>query len=111
KTILLSDSIRKHTVKYSISSFPTRRSSDLDRDGSRSSDALPAPIPRPHPTGDDPRSEGRRRGDGARHGQASAEPAHAQPPGPCRSEEHTSELESLAYLVCRLRLGKKTGTI
>src|SRR5205823_15096290 len=25
----------------------------------------------------------------------------------CRSEEHTSELQSLAYLVCRLLLGKK----
>src|SRR6266404_7427519 len=28
------------------------------------------------------------------------------PPGP-RSEEHTSELQSLAYLVCRLLLEKK----
>src|SRR2546425_745814 len=28
-------------------------------------------------------------------------------PGPCRSEEHTSELQSLAYLVCRLLLEKK----
>src|SRR2546425_8763889 len=26
---------------------------------------------------------------------------------PCRSEEHTSELQSLAYLVCRLLLEKK----
>src|SRR2546425_4582667 len=26
----------------------------------------------------------------------------------CRSEEHTSELQSLAYLVCRLLLEKKT---
>src|SRR2546425_3396655 len=31
-----------------------------------------------------------------------AEPAHRQ-----RSEEHTSELQSLAYLVCRLLLEKK----
>src|SRR5205823_8955881 len=32
---------------------------------------------------------------------------------PCardRSEEHTSELQSLAYLVCRLLLEKKKGT-
>src|SRR5205823_14490284 len=28
-------------------------------------------------------------------------------PGPSRSEEHTSELQSLAYLVCRLLLEKK----
>src|SRR2546425_9120248 len=32
---------------------------------------------------------------------------HARPIG-SRSEEHTSELQSLAYLVCRLLLGKKT---
>src|SRR5205823_11929623 len=29
------------------------------------------------------------------------------PPGEYRSEEHTSELQSLAYLVCRLLLEKK----
>src|SRR6266545_5671330 len=28
----------------------------------------------------------------------------------CRSEEHTSELQSLAYLVCRLLLEKKKQT-
>src|SRR2546425_6855856 len=33
-------------------------------------------------------------------------------PGPCvRSEEHTSELQSLAYLVCRLLLEKKKTMI
>src|SRR3989441_2762063 len=31
----------------------------------------------------------------------------ARPPGVVRSEEHTSELQSLAYLVCRLLLEKK----
>src|SRR2546425_5699956 len=30
--------------------------------------------------------------------------------GPIRSEEHTSELQSLAYLVCRLLLEKKKKT-
>src|SRR2546425_6186402 len=30
--------------------------------------------------------------------------------GPWRSEEHTSELQSLAYLVCRLLLEKKKKT-
>src|SRR2546423_6538823 len=30
---------------------------------------------------------------------------------PCRSEEHTSELQSLAYLVCRLLLEKKNPTV
>src|SRR5687767_15931997 len=33
--------------------------------------------------------------------------AHCTPLGLLRSEEHTSELQSLAYLVCRLLLGKK----
>src|SRR2546425_9032260 len=32
---------------------------------------------------------------------------HAPGLEPRRSEEHTSELQSLAYLVCRLLLGKK----
>src|SRR2546423_10713274 len=34
----------------------------------------------------------------------------AHPPGTARSEEHTSELQSLAYLVCRLLLEKKKYT-
>src|SRR2546425_2151085 len=33
--------------------------------------------------------------------------AMGEPPGNGRSEEHTSELQSLAYLVCRLLLEKK----
>src|SRR2546425_12778529 len=33
-----------------------------------------------------------------------------RPPHPRRSEEHTSELQSLAYLVCRLLLEKKKET-
>src|SRR2546425_8750240 len=43
--------------------------------------------------------------------------APAPTPPPCRSgcstrsEEHTSELQSLAYLVCRLLLEKKKNTI
>src|SRR2546425_10206831 len=39
-----------------------------------------------------------------------AKPAPSEPaqvPTPGRSEEHTSELQSLAYLVCRLLLEKK----
>src|SRR5205823_14325194 len=43
------------------------------------------------------------------HGTAPAEvgAAPALPPQGVRSEEHTSELQSLAYLVCRLLLEKK----
>src|SRR5205823_14352674 len=35
-----------------------------------------------------------------------AEERQARPDRPARSEEHTSELQSLAYLVCRLLLEK-----
>src|SRR2546425_8928690 len=35
------------------------------------------------------------------------EPAHVAHHAGARSEEHTSELQSLAYLVCRLLLEKK----
>src|SRR2546425_8610101 len=36
-----------------------------------------------------------------------APPGDGRDRGPRRSEEHTSELQSLAYLVCRLLLEKK----
>src|SRR6266545_5308686 len=48
---------------------------------------------------DRPGRPGPRRGRGARR---------ARPPAAARSEEHTSELQSLAYVVCRLLLEKKT---
>src|SRR3712207_6938219 len=35
---------------------------------------------------------------------------HAEHEGPARSEEHTSELQSRQYLVCRLLLEKKKQT-
>src|SRR3989441_7858760 len=38
-------------------------------------------------------------------------PQVVQGPGENRSEEHTSELQSLAYLVCRLLLEKKKSNI
>src|SRR3712207_7682793 len=44
-------------------------------------------------------SRSRRRGAGADPGR--------RPARPCRSEEHTSELQSRQYLVCRLLLEKK----
>src|SRR2546425_5114569 len=45
----------------------------------------------------------------SRHGQRlpRAAPPPSRRPRPSRSEEHTSELQSLAYLVCRLLLEKK----
>src|SRR5687767_15314518 len=52
---------------------------------------------------------GQRNREGGRQTLSSAPPLQANPlchPGH-RSEEHTSELQSLAYLVCRLLLEKK----
>src|SRR2546425_6953553 len=42
-----------------------------------------------------------------RHAISHGDHKRARRPRPCRSEEHTSELQSLAYLVCRLLLEKK----
>src|SRR2546425_6851658 len=48
-----------------------------------------------------------RRGSSASCLEALAGPPHPWARTPPRSEEHTSELQSLAYLVCRLLLEKK----
>src|SRR2546423_8850088 len=54
---------------------------------------------------------GGRRGRGVRAGRAEGDGGAQDVPrlrvGTSRSEEHTSELQSLAYLVCRLLLEKK----
>src|SRR5262249_60875857 len=88
-----------------LHSFPTRRSSDL-----------PWPRPRPNarpsaPPSSRPRSRARpspppppRRDPAARSAPCGP---RASPPGGPRSEEHTSELQSLTNLVCRLLLEKK----
>src|SRR2546425_2652357 len=63
--------------------------------------STPTGIPRPsHPTAT--RQENYRFWKG--QGKSTARAA-------CRSEEHTSELQSLAYLVCRLLLEKKKKNI
>src|SRR5205814_2763055 len=74
-----------------LHSFPTRRSSDL---------------PRLRPAG--------RQRDGGHHGRGPAAPGGRErrltgreAPRLLRSEEHTSELQSLRHLVCRLLLEKK----
>src|SRR3989441_8147612 len=46
-------------------------------------------------------------GTGSAPVQRETSPAYRIAPSPTRSEEHTSELQSLAYLVCRLLLEKK----
>src|SRR3989441_8779760 len=62
----------------------------------------PRPVPRPRHDADGDAAFGRRRGRRPEFGW----PSDAVPLGPQgaphRSEEHTSELQSLAYLVCRL---------
>src|SRR2546425_3623523 len=57
-------------------------------------------LPRHEHQGDD------QRGGEVKEGQV----ARSQARGERRSEEHTSELQSLAYLVCRLLLEKKKNT-
>src|SRR5687767_15686605 len=66
--------------------FPYTRSSDLDRE-------------RHHP------------GDDLVLGQARNQQPDRNEASAHRSEEHTSELQSLAYLVCRLLLEKKKANI
>src|SRR3712207_7849022 len=49
-------------------------------------------------------------GEDARHGERQID-APENPPSRRRSEEHTSELQSRQYLVCRLLLEKKNNKI
>src|SRR5205823_12978439 len=90
-------------------SFPTRRSSDLSH---RRAAAGGPSFPRdpragiPEARGARDPAPGRARPDGRHRGRDERlERAVARAGG--RSEEHTSELQSLAYLVCRLLLEKK----
>src|SRR5206468_12211138 len=81
-----------------LHSFPTRRSSDLQRQDPRPVPRRRHPPPRVRPARQRaaphlpaaPRGQDRTRGGGCR-----------------RSEEHTSELQSRSDLVCRLLLEKK----
>src|SRR5205823_14723233 len=92
-------------------SFPTRRSSDLERPPP-ASEASQNITDRPDATAlgkDEQRdrcTDADTALDGAdgrlqRHGMGD-ELSHLRHQWPVRSEEHTSELQSLAYLVCRL---------
>src|SRR3712207_8415371 len=63
-------------------------------------DALPISAPAP-------RSAPRARGQGPWSGRRIAVPVRHAAAGGGRSEEHTSELQSRQYLVCRLLLEKK----
>src|SRR3712207_7334727 len=81
----------------------------------RSSSTPPVDTARDRGT---PRPASRRRGGRRRSVDSRADPpchctaAQHQPiSSPSRSEEHTSELQSRQYLVCRLLLEKKNNTI
>src|SRR5262249_61942502 len=76
-----------------LHSFPTRRSSDLAAQPAGRTDPRPASPPRTALA-----AEGRGRG-------TTGSPTPSW--GAMRSEEHTSELQSLTNLVCRLLLEKK----
>src|SRR5205823_9724671 len=80
-----------------LPSFPTRRSSDLG--AAALGRAATARVMALRPDGDEVR---------LRDGQA-VEGGGVRLV--TRSEEHTSELQSLAYLVCRLLLEKKKNTV
>src|SRR5205823_7371288 len=79
-------------------SFPTRRSSDLRRH-------RPGPVRHRRRVGGAARGHAavHRLDDGGHYGDIRRGAARHR----LRSEEHTSELQSLAYLVCRLLLEKK----
>src|SRR5438093_6863964 len=74
-----------------LHSFPTRRSSDLSGRQTRALSGAPKLLKSPHIGPSSPPAHRRR-------GRADV-----------RSEEHTSELQSLTNHVCRLLLGKKNS--
>src|SRR5205823_14346154 len=83
---------------HALPSFPTRRSSDLFRQQHRTRRQIAPRVIRLFVAND------------ARHADTIREAAGKQRRArrrADRSEEHTSELQSLAYLVCRLLLEKK----
>src|SRR5687767_2789024 len=96
-------------VRPALHSFPTRRSSDLRRDRAR---RRSRPVPGDRPAARRRRGRcGRRRARADAHGAAAPRPVALREAPLGRSEEHTSELQSLAYIVCRPPLEKKkTGS-
>src|SRR5205823_13828020 len=75
-----------------------RSDGDAEPDGARPGTDRAGALPRVEDVGDDRERRRQYRG---------AADAHQRAGGDERSEEHTSELQSLAYLVCRLLLEKK----
>src|SRR5205823_14130818 len=94
-----------------LHSFPTRRSSDLGSPR-RSASTLASRAASANTVGSYQARAISARARGAVSGFVSASARSIQPwtSSESRSEEHTSELQSLAYLVCRLLLEKKKKT-
>src|SRR5205823_14271214 len=96
-------------VNRPLHSFPTRRSSDLTPPpeglGARGPPQGRLPAPSVMPPATSARRAPRPRSRTERRRRTSRTSWRCRPPP--RSEEHTSELQSLAYLVCRLLLEKK----
>src|SRR5205823_13449157 len=97
----------RHLDRDALPSFPTRRSSDLASDKGRGVARLRPcngeALATPRLCADSARGRG-----GLPHRQPKRDARLARRVGTqTRSEEHTSELQSLAYLVCRLLLEKK----
>src|SRR5207244_12132512 len=94
-----------------LHSFPTRRSSDLDCARNRTAEPDSATHPSPQcrnrhkrsPRSSPPAPSSPRRRCSWCYGPR----ALSAPSSACRSEEHTSELQSPDHLVCRLLLEKK----
>src|SRR5205823_10231148 len=93
-------------------SFPTRRSSDLSISSTSepaiplpSSTALRGPATTAGPAASSPSIRRRENSSGVSRRRRTTRTTGTR--RRCRSEEHTSELQSLAYLVCRLLLEKK----
>src|SRR5205814_8910125 len=104
-------SFDSYVAPRDLHSFPTRRSSDLAapvglRALRRSAFMVEAPPGAAAPMIDDIDEAFYIKPDA---GKLLCSPSDEtpQPPGDARSEEHTSELQSLRHLVCRLLLEKK----
>src|SRR5205823_9301518 len=91
-----------------LHSFPTRRSSDLSFQRGLPVDARAvSPAPAEEPVAFAHGNRRVRPGIGIQRVPGIGSPDVRADRAPLRSEEHTSELQSLAYLVCRLLLEKK----
>src|SRR5437763_5219292 len=87
-------------------SFPTRRSSDLRRSRPRAHHG--APPQRAHaPAAKDLAAQDEGDGGARARGAGRGAERRERVPARRRSEEHTSELQSPMYIVCRLLLEKK----